>query len=229
MCSSDLMPHEWPHSYAGRTSRTPVGRLLLSAWRAHGASLGRFLASIGYGNVPKGCRAFDAWLQTGDGPTILLDRLLASPWAPATRDVEEALSATRLQRAEAAVRAFRPMVQVYTEHRRPTGITLHGLCGGTGRVTRWLDATITQASDEEQDAQVRAFAAAYTRCFGPRDPFLGRVQGFLLFLRLGQRPCLFTPDAQRLGPIDVLPLGASYVRVGSRRLPPGLLWEGVRE
>ena len=134
-----------------------------------------------------------------------------------------------LQRAEAAVRAFRPMVQVYTEHRRPTGITLHGLCGGTGRVTRWLDATITQASDEEQDAQVRAFAAAYTRCFGPRDPFLGRVQGFLLFLQLGQRPYLFTPDGQRLGLIDVPPLGASHVLVGSRRLPPGVFWFDVRE
>ena len=223
------MPHEWPHSYAGRTSRTPVGRLLLSAWRAHGASLGRFLASIGYGNVPKGCRAFDAWLQTGDGPSILLDRVLASPWAPPARDMEEALAATRRQRAEAAVRAFRPMVQVYTEHRRPTAITFHGLCGGTGRVTRWLDSTIIQASDEVQNAEVRAFAAAYTRRFGSRDPFLGRVQGFLLFLELGQWPYLFTPDGQRLGPIDVLPLGTSHVLVGSRRLPPGLFWDGVGE
>ena len=161
-----------PAFYAGRQSAYPVGRLLLGAWRSSRLSLGHFVMTVGYRNAAKGCRALDVWLQAGEGPQELLTRVAASPWAPPVEELACALDLSRRQRVaeqvRTAERAFRPLVQVRPAERRPSSITLHGLCGGTARLTRWLPEDVGQWTAEAQDAAVRAFAADFRQRFGER-------------------------------------------------------------
>jgi hypothetical protein len=222
-----------PVCYAGRQSAYPIGALLLEAWRMSRLSLGHFVTAIGYGNAAKGCRAFDTWLESGEGSSTLLDRLGTSPWAPPADRILQAVEATRRQclaeRDERARLAFRPMVQVRPRERRPSSITLHGLCGGTARLTRVLPDDVAERPVEVQDRHVRAFAEDFSRRFGDRDPFFGPLTGYLLFLRYGEAPWLFTPQADRVGRVEAIPLGTSRISVGGHEIPNRLFQGGARE
>jgi hypothetical protein len=66
-------------------STYPIGQLLIALFTHSGLNLPQFLTAIGYGNVNNGIRHFQSFLTTGLGPSLLLERLEQSNYAPHTK------------------------------------------------------------------------------------------------------------------------------------------------
>jgi hypothetical protein len=196
---------------------------LISSWQASGLSLASFLGQLGYGNIPKACRAFDQWLATGSGSSLLIDRLAQSGWAPGPAALAEALRETQEQEAfehDAAARArFRPMIQARPEWRAPGSIVFFGLTGGHRRETCYLPESFVDSDRSDQDLVVREWVAAHQLATGGRTRFFGLVTGYWLFLRDGELPWLYSVHGERLRQVDERPIGEARLSIGGRRLP----------
>jgi hypothetical protein len=210
-----------------RTSRFPLGQLLLARMEASGLTLGNFSRAIGYGSEANGVRAIDALLSTGRADRTLLARWRASAHAPEPEAFSAAIAATQAQReaedaAEATARAaeeradFRPFFQAIPEHSRPSQITLFGLVGGHRRHTWALPedfAAWARADQEAHLAEVVPKVHAETR---GQTCFMGRALGYRVW-RTYDGPALRVSEAGAI----VGEEEARWLHPGQARVSPG--------
>jgi len=141
------------------------------------------------GNRSRLCRRLHALLETGEGPTALVDAVrgvLDPPWR---RGFDESIREATLQRRareESAAFALRIVEQVrigphlWVEHarRRPTQITIVAMTG----LDRWKRVRLPQdfphADWEEQVELIEGFWEYWLHEHGARCPLFGRVTGF---------------------------------------------------
>jgi hypothetical protein len=179
-----IMPH--------RTTRYPLGKLLLECLRTSELSLQPFVLSLGYRNANKGIRAFDNMLAKGHADNVFLERLSRSAHAPDTQALHEALTQTSLLLEEERQQTletcqqrerdtFKPFFQAVPELHTPTQLCIFALTGGHSGYTHLLPASLPSWPLVDQYRYLAkkvplAFAAS-----GGKTPFMGRITSYRLF------------------------------------------------
>lgn len=212
-----------------RSSRYPLGQLVLQCVEASQLSAGNFVSAIGYKNPSKGIRALDSLVRHGSQDSVFWERLNASQFAPAREAFESALAQTLVILAEEerlyaieqeaqARAAFRPFIQGVPELDRPTQITFHALTGGSSRFTIELPASFPQweLADQYRYAEERIISH-YTACEG-RTLFMGRLTAYRLFRFYGEAPLLLSVTGKPLGLDDGKPVQQAILAIGGELL-----------
>ena len=94
-----------------------ISQLIYRAFQESGLKRSHFIARLGYRNITGGLRSFDAWLETGTGDPLLIERLVQSYGIdPST--VRQALAEADAQHKAEYAEAVRRQEQWDQEHFR---------------------------------------------------------------------------------------------------------------
>jgi hypothetical protein len=172
-----------------RSSRYPIGQLLLDVIDKSGLTPRDFFAELGFENFSKSVERLDCWLARGEGNPLLLERLQSSRFAidgdrltavMAGNEMllqQERAAITRREDAEAR-KSFRPHVEVVVELSRPTQITMFCLTGGNQRFNIGLPDDISAWPWEDQLAYLqRVVPESFAKHQG-RTFFTGAIVGY---------------------------------------------------
>ena len=212
-----------------RTSRYPIGILLIRTLKDSGLTIGPFVEAIGYRNISKGVSAFDGMLEYGAPSDVFLNRLTSSPHAPDPDELHSALEESRkirtretnewlLAEKEAEHRRFRPFVQGIPEWPVPSPIFAFCLTGGHSSYTLSLpEGVLTWTADEQHRYVREVIIKNYADCKG-RSNFMGPLTGYRLFLHYDELPFAYTTAGERLGVVDAHPLPGGMLNLWGRKL-----------
>lgn len=190
-----------------RTSKYPIGILLLTVIDNSGLSPSSFLKEIGYESLTGGFKTLDAYLEEGDGDRLLLDRIQGSRFAVVQEALErvaqenaDLLAAQKIQNEFAKRQVerarFRPYLEVIPELLRPTQITFFGLTGGNRRYNTYLPQDI---ATWDYARQTEFLKVAVTENFVKHDgrtAFMGQIQGYLYFYSYDEQPLRLTVSGE---------------------------------
>ncbi len=210
-----------------RTSKYPIGKLLIETLSASGFSIHYFSVAIGYGNSNKGVRAFDQMLKWGVPNEVFIDRLQRSSFAipeeilnAAVEQSEEIVAEEerlrRIAQVEEARSTFRPYIQGVPEYTMPTSVTFHGLTGGARRYTHYLPEKFPEWILSEQYQYLRELIPARYNAAQGRTLFMGRLTGYRLFRRYGEQAELFSVFGEPLGTVSGAPSPEATVTLSGR-------------
>jgi hypothetical protein len=191
-------------------SNYPIGQLLIAAVKQSNQPLSAFVSSIGFSNTNKGIRHFRNALASGIVAPVLVERLMASSYAPsldllqdAFRETAAILNSETLSQTAglqiAARAAFRPYIAPLTELQRPTSITIFAILGGFSRLTIELPQSFPNWNSSLQTRYAQAKIRAHYRRFGGEAPLLGAIVGYQVFPAFGESCLHFSIDGQLLG------------------------------
>ncbi len=191
-----------------RTSRYPLGKLLLDQLAHSHLSLYQFVLAIGYRNPSKGIIAFDSILA-GSYDQCFMKRWMQSSFAPHQETSQQAITQTNelvrleaqkyeAERKEEERAAFRPFLQAVPECQSPTPITFHAITGGHRRYTYALPADLASWNTEEQLRYIKQQIAASFSAAQGRTLFMGRIIGYRLFRWYDCNPALFSVNGELL-------------------------------
>lgn len=220
-------------------SNYPTGKLLIAALEQSNHRLPGFVSALGFGNIPKGIRHVRMALASGVVAPALIDRLLASRYAPGIEALNEALRATeeifnneRIAQAERKrdtdKERFRPHIAPLTELQRPSSITIFALLGGFERLTIALPQSYPTWERGLQLRFAQARIRRHYRSFSGSAPLLGAITGYRLFSAFGETSLCFTVDGQLVGVCNkAVPAVTCGLTSKSGRLIEASLFTGV--
>jgi hypothetical protein len=209
-------------------SKYPIGQLLILQLKTSNRRLSDFITELGYRNCNKGLRAFYRVLSTGTSNQVLIERLMASPYAPPPEQLNEAINKTAslksaetrgAHEAEMAQERekFSPHIAPITELQQPTCITVFALLGGFDRMKVALPDDFLTWSLTVQYAVVQKEIREHYLHFKGEAPFLGAIVGYLLFRTYDSDPLSFSIDGQPLGRVPREKTLKRQVLIASRR------------
>lgn len=200
-----------------RSSKYPIGKLLIETLSASALSIHYFSLAIGYGNSNKGVRAFDQMLGWGVPDKVFLDRLQSSSLAIPAETLALALAQSeaivaeetrlwRLAQIEEERKAFRPYVQAVPEYSTPISITFHGLTGGSRRYTHQLPEEFPTWDPTKQHRHLKELILTQYAAADGKTLFMGRITTYRLFRRYGEQAELLSVSGEPLGAVSNTPL-----------------------
>jgi hypothetical protein len=193
-----------------RTGMNALQILISETMAATGLRKAQIVALLGFKNISKGIRRFDAFVEDGVDSPGMLDRLPAALGLPA-ETVRAAYEQTLDQmRAEAEAQRsahleqlrteFRPHIHVRTERTRPSPIFVVAMTGGPDRWLRIsLPEEVTALPEHDQIAQaaeiIRQHHAEHKGWAGP----FGSITGYYYRSEF-ERAIEFSVTGQVVGP-----------------------------
>ncbi len=190
--------------------KTPIGALLFVAFIDSGLKLPEFVAAIGYGNIHKGIRAFQSFVNTGTGNTIFLARLQESRFMIDPDALLDALVATetqllteqeheRILQERERQRSFKPAIYPVPNLDRNAQVTLFAVTSDFKEYSSPLPASIATWPHHTQYNYVQARIRDNYHRHNGTVKLLGPIVSYL-YLRAWNEPALaFTIDGQPLG------------------------------
>lgn len=190
--------------------KTPIGALLFVAFIDSGLKLPEFVAEIGYGNIHKGIRAFQSFVNTGVGNTIFLERLQKSRFMIDPDALLDALVATETQllteqehersiQERERQRSFRPAIYAVPKLDRHAQITLFAVTSDLKEYSSLLPEGIATWPERTQYEYVQAtIRESYHRHNG-EIKLLGPIVSYLYLRTWNEPPLAFSIDGQLLG------------------------------
>lgn len=212
----------------------PLGQLLIAIFTETRLTLPHFVQAIGYHNVNKGIRAFQSYVSSGLGPTIFLDRLAASPYAPA----ESALHMTVLQTLEQydhewcldagivyqdLTEPFRPFVHATPALAELESLSFFAQSGDFRQYTMTLQAKIGSLPLDTQYKIVGPKIRQNYRQTGGIIGFLGPIQYYLYYHSWSEPPTTFSIDGEPIGIADNATIPRERIRKHTRTFDKNLL------
>lgn len=224
----------------GTIRKTPLGALLYVTFVDSGLKLPEFISAIGYSNIPKGIRTFQAFVNTGTGNPIFLERLQASRLAIDDEAFLDALRLTdqQLQAEEEKERAliererelsFRPACYAVPRLDPGAQITIYAVTRDFEKETIQLPTGIGSWPPEAQYRYVQRKIRAHYQQTGGRVPLLGAIVSYLYYRSWNEPPLALTIDGQPLGVAPEGALPQISLRLRNRPVPCELLASFLRK